>query len=101
MTELEESNRHVLKGGRWKPSECYPQQKVAIIIPYRDRWQPLKLLLKRIHPMMQHQKLDYQILVVNQVTRLCPAHMDHVDQFFIVDKKWEWKLYCVRQHLFW
>lgn len=61
------ANPNVTQGGRWAPTDCKAWQKVAIILPYRDRFHPLKLLLRRLYPMLQTQKLDYQIFVIEQV----------------------------------
>ncbi|KAH9491534.1 Beta-1,4-galactosyltransferase 1 [Bulinus truncatus] len=60
------SNPNVLKGGKWSPTDCVPWQKVAIILPYRDRLHPLRIFLNRIHPMLQTQKIDYQIFIIEQ-----------------------------------
>jgi hypothetical protein len=53
-------------GGRFRPKECIARHKVAIIIPYRDREEHLKILLRNIHPMLERQQLDYGIYVVEQ-----------------------------------
>lgn len=53
-------------GGRWLPSNCIPRQRVAVIIPFRDRHEHLKALLYILHPMLQRQELDYTIFVVEQ-----------------------------------
>lgn len=66
LREVQISNPHVQFGGKWKPTSCSAQQKVAIIIPYRDRWQHLSLLLKYLHTIMMNQQLDYQVIVVEQ-----------------------------------
>jgi hypothetical protein len=42
----------------------YPN--VAILIPFRDRWMHLKYELAHLHPILQRQKLNYQIFVVEQ-----------------------------------
>jgi hypothetical protein len=53
-------------GGRFRPQECIARHKVAIIIPYRDREEHLKIFLRNIHPMLERQQLDYGIYVVEQ-----------------------------------
>lgn len=77
ITNVEASNQEVEDGGIWKPSDCHSWQKVAIIVPYRDRWGHLKLLLKRLHPMLRKQQISYQIFVIEQVSiySLCPEFM--------------------------
>lgn len=61
--------RHLLKleaGGRWYPTKCASWQRVAIIIPYRNREQQLKVFLQNMHPFLQAQQLDYGIFVIEQ-----------------------------------
>ena len=67
MADVEAENSVVETGGKWSPSECEAWQKVAIIIPYRDRYEHLALLLRRLHPMLQRQKIFYRIFVIEQV----------------------------------
>ncbi|XP_059087832.1 beta-1,4-N-acetylgalactosaminyltransferase bre-4-like [Tigriopus californicus] len=55
-------------GGSFAPRECQPRQKVAIIIPYRDREEHLRLWLYHMHPILQRQQLDYQVFVVEQTS---------------------------------
>ncbi|XP_053398332.1 beta-1,4-N-acetylgalactosaminyltransferase bre-4-like [Mercenaria mercenaria] len=38
--------------------------KIAIIIPYRDRENHLKVFLRNIHPFLQQQQLEYGIFVI-------------------------------------
>jgi hypothetical protein len=56
-------------GGRFKPSDCIPRHKVAIIIPYRDREEHLRIFLHNIHPILQRQQLDYGIYIVEEVQK--------------------------------
>ncbi|XP_016421156.1 beta-1,4-galactosyltransferase 1-like isoform X2 [Sinocyclocheilus rhinocerous] len=59
-------NQALQPGGRFKPTECIAQQKVAIIIPFRHRDEHLKYWLYYLHPILQRQQLDYGIYVINQ-----------------------------------
>ncbi|XP_055346095.1 beta-1,4-galactosyltransferase 1-like [Paramacrobiotus metropolitanus] len=52
--------------GNWSPKSCQAKEKVAIIIPFRDRNEHLKLFLANYHPILQKQQLDYTIFVVEQ-----------------------------------
>ena len=54
-------------GGFWKPQNCHPVAKVAILIPYRKRPEQLKVFLNHMHPVMQRQMLEYRMFVVEQV----------------------------------
>ena len=40
-------------GGSWQPRDCAARQKVAIIIPYRDRETHLNVLLAHLHVILQ------------------------------------------------
>ena len=60
-------------GGRWAPASCVARQKLAIIIPFRDRDQHLLTMLSVLHPMLQKQLIDYTIFVVEQVWELHEA----------------------------
>ncbi|CAF0740355.1 unnamed protein product [Adineta steineri] len=53
-------------GGHWFPKTCRTEQRLAIIICYRNRELHLKLYLDNIHSFLKQQQLDYTIFVVNQ-----------------------------------
>lgn len=53
-------------GGRYKPSDCRARDRVAIVIPFRDRKQHLPVLLKNLHPFLMRQQIDYGIFLVEQ-----------------------------------
>jgi beta-1,4-galactosyltransferase 1 len=63
---IEKMFPHLEIGGRYRPKDCVSRHKVAIIIPYRDRKEHLKILLRNIHPMLERQQLDYGIYVIEQ-----------------------------------
>ncbi|XP_075215117.1 beta-1,4-galactosyltransferase 4-like [Lycorma delicatula] len=54
-------------GGKWSPPECSARHSIAIVIPYRDRWEQLLTLLYHLHPLLQRQQLKYRIFLVEQV----------------------------------
>ena len=45
--------------------------QVAVIIPYRKRYEQLKIFLRHLHPFLQRQELLYRIIVVEQVCTNC------------------------------
>jgi hypothetical protein len=53
-------------GGHWFPKTCRTEQRLAIIICYRNRETHLKLFLDNIHSFLKKQQLDYTIFIVNQ-----------------------------------
>lgn len=67
IADVEAANKKfVLKGGTWTPTDCVPYQRVAIIVPYRNRWFHLRLLLDRLHPMLREQRIHYRIFLIEQ-----------------------------------
>lgn len=56
----------LLPGGWFKPSECNARDRVAIIVPYRDRAYHLPIFLKNLHPLLMKQQIDYGIFIVEQ-----------------------------------
>ena len=42
--------------------------QVAIIVPYRNRFEQLKIFLRHMHPFLQRQQLSYQIFIIEQVS---------------------------------
>ena len=59
---------HQIEGGSFKPQNCEEREKLAIIIPYRDRINDLTVLLKYLHPLLQRQQRYYRVFLVEQVT---------------------------------
>lgn len=41
---------------------------MALIIPYRNRYEQLSIFVRHMHPMLKKQNVDYRILVVEQVS---------------------------------
>ncbi|CAH8432568.1 unnamed protein product [Schistosoma haematobium] len=56
--------QHVCEGS-WKP-QCVSSQKIAVIIPYREREKHLKLLLPRLHALLLRQNMPYYVFVIEQ-----------------------------------
>ncbi|XP_071478688.1 beta-1,4-galactosyltransferase 6-like [Diadema antillarum] len=59
-----------LPGGHWIPTSCQARWKVAIIIPFRDRFQHLPIFLRHIVPLLQRQQLEFSIFVTEQNNNL-------------------------------
>jgi beta-1,4-galactosyltransferase 1 len=66
MDAISHSVKNLDKGGFHTPDGCVPREKLAIIIPYRDRKDNLALLLKHLHPLLQRQGRYYRVFVVEQ-----------------------------------
>ncbi|CAH8613514.1 unnamed protein product [Schistosoma intercalatum] len=52
--------------GLWGPTDCKPDEKLAIIVPYRNRDVHLRLFVKYMHEFLRRQQLMYTIFVINQ-----------------------------------
>ena len=72
LGELELLYTELGLGGSWAPRSCVSRQRVAVIVPYRDRQRHLRALLGVLHPMLQRQMLRYTVFVVEQVRRVAP-----------------------------
>lgn len=57
---------HLNLGGHWQPFHCQSLYKVAIIVPYRNRENHMKIFLQHMHSFLQAQLLDYGIYIVEQ-----------------------------------
>jgi len=66
LVDIELANKDVTAGGRFHPQKCTSRHKVAIIVPYRNRKDQLKLFLNHLHPILRRQDLDYGIYIINQ-----------------------------------
>ena len=55
-------------GGDYRPPDCRPKQRTAIIIPYRNRWHHLHILLNNLVPFLVRQQASFTIFVIEQVS---------------------------------
>lgn len=62
--KYEKSN---ITGGHWKPLNCLARYKVALVVPYRNRDEQLRIFLNHMHPYLQRQLIDYSIYIVEVV----------------------------------
>lgn len=53
-------------GGHHTPTRCKPRERVAILIPFRNRDNHLRILLNNLHPILYRQQLGYTIYVLKQ-----------------------------------
>lgn len=54
-------------GGWYRPKECNAKDRVAIVVPYRDRETHLPILLKNLHPFLMKQQIEYGIFIIEQI----------------------------------
>ena len=63
---------HVYKymvDGRYTPLDCTAIQKVAIIVPYRDREKQLRIFMNNVIPRIYRQQLEFGIYIIEQVRK--------------------------------
>ncbi|XP_021352642.1 beta-1,4-N-acetylgalactosaminyltransferase bre-4-like [Mizuhopecten yessoensis] len=66
LKDLETMLDHLNPGGRYAPLMCETSQRVALVIPYRNRELQLRTVLYNLHLMLRTQQLDYVIFLVEQ-----------------------------------
>lgn len=93
LEEVARINPEVKDGGRFAPKDCKALQKVAIIIPFRNREEHLKYWLYYLHPILQRQQLDYGVYVINQVRCWRHGAFDTLAVVSVHPEMGEWLLY--------
>ncbi|XP_030891785.1 beta-1,4-galactosyltransferase 6 [Leptonychotes weddellii] len=53
-------------GGHWRPKDCKPRWKVAVLIPFRNRHEHLPIFFLHLIPMLQKQRLEFAFYVIEQ-----------------------------------
>ena len=66
--DLEAAHPTVENGGKYKPKKCQANSKIAVMIPFRDRYEHLRIVLHHLHPLLQKQQLDYTIFVIEDAS---------------------------------
>ncbi|KAK0429053.1 hypothetical protein QR680_011162 [Steinernema hermaphroditum] len=67
LTELEKLYPRLEPGGYGQPSTCRTLHAVAIIVPFRDRNEHLRVFLRHMHSFLAKQQIAYTIFIVEQV----------------------------------
>ena len=57
MSELEELFPEMALGGLYKPKQCISRYRVAIIVPFRDREDHLRIFLFNLHTLLLRQQI--------------------------------------------
>ncbi|XP_030346113.1 beta-1,4-galactosyltransferase 6 isoform X2 [Strigops habroptila] len=66
IQQLFSKDLDIKPGGHWKPKDCKPRWKVAILIPFRNRHEHLPIFFRHLIPMLQKQRLEFAFYVVEQ-----------------------------------
>ena len=72
-TDVVARNPEVESGGSWRPRDCKSRQMVAILVPYRDRLDDLRLFLPNLHGFLKRQLIHYTIFLIEQVGLTRPS----------------------------
>ncbi|KAH9514653.1 Zinc finger protein containing five transmembrane domains [Bulinus truncatus] len=64
--QLEELYPEMEPGGRLRPLDCVPRQRLAVILPHRNRYLHLHITLQNLIPILQRQQADVTFFVVEQ-----------------------------------
>ena len=57
MSELEKYTPEMGLGGRHEPNQCASRYRVAIIVPFRDREDHLRIFLFHLHNLLPRQQI--------------------------------------------
>lgn len=57
-------------GGHSEPKTSKMKYRIGLIVPYRDRFENLRLFLLYMHPFLARQKLDYTMYLIEPVNGL-------------------------------
>ena len=96
LIQVEESlkNLSIRIGGEWSPSECKARDKVAIIVPYRNREKNLNIFLRHMHKFLSKQLIEYGIFVIEPLSNLTfnrglLMNIGFVESLNLTNNKWD------------
>ncbi|XP_076446853.1 beta-1,4-galactosyltransferase 4-like [Babylonia areolata] len=52
------------QGGNYRPPHCQPEERTAIIIPCRNRWTHVRILLNHLIPFLIRQQVSFTLFVI-------------------------------------
>lgn len=72
LDEIEKKleNSSIELGGKFSPKDCETEQKIAIIIPYRDREKNLMIFLSNMHTFLMKQNISYGIYIIEPLANI-------------------------------
>ncbi|XP_055892050.1 beta-1,4-galactosyltransferase 4-like [Biomphalaria glabrata] len=59
--------KHLHQNGRFRPRDCQAHQRLAVIIPFRNRKSHLLLLLNNLIPFLSRQQADVTFFLIEQL----------------------------------
>lgn len=72
MREIEDifDNYKIEYGGKWSPKDCVPRNNIAILIPYRNRYEQLINFLLNMYPIFIRQELSFGIYLIEPINNV-------------------------------
>ncbi|XP_062503124.1 beta-1,4-galactosyltransferase 1-like isoform X2 [Corticium candelabrum] len=95
IEQLNAKETRMKNGGYYKPTHCHSQHKVAIIIPYRDRYSHLLLFLHYMLPIFIRQNIEFRLYIIEQAGD-CPFNRGMLFNVGVLEasKDETWDCYC-------
>ena len=78
-------HKYEVPDGVNSPAACYPHRRTAILIPYRNRLEHLKIFLRHLHKILIKQKVEYGIYVINMVSDQRNKAIQHLRRRIAID----------------
>ncbi|ODN03192.1 Beta-1,4-N-acetylgalactosaminyltransferase bre-4 [Orchesella cincta] len=66
LADIGRLNSDLDLGGHYKPPTCRSKSRVAIIVPFRDREDHMRIFLHNLIPLLKRQQLEFNIFVIEQ-----------------------------------
>lgn len=66
LADIGRNNNDLDLGGHYRPPTCRARSRVAIIVPFRDREDHLRLFLHNLIPMLKRQQIEFNVFVIEQ-----------------------------------
>ena len=84
----------IRKGGLSTPVECKSRNRVALIVPFRNREPNLKIFLNNLHRLLVKQQLDYGIYLIEPIqnvtfNRGLLMNIGFIESLKLTKNKWD------------
>ncbi|XP_062509129.1 beta-1,4-galactosyltransferase 1-like [Corticium candelabrum] len=96
LDEVKKKNPRVVFGGFYTPPDCQPRDRVAIVIPFRDREEHLKDFQHYIIPVFRRQLIQFNIYVIEQAGN-CDFNRGMLLNVGVLEaaKDGDWQCFCL------
>ncbi|XP_062509771.1 beta-1,4-galactosyltransferase 2-like isoform X2 [Corticium candelabrum] len=96
LDEVKKKNPGVTFGGFYTPPDCQPRDRVAIVIPFRDREEHLKVFQHYMIPVFRRQLIQFKIYVIEQAGN-CDFNRGMLLNIGVLEaaKDGDWQCFCL------